>query len=237
MTLQSDHEQLRDFYNESYYSRDFALKNSSWHDRFMATKLGDLHGKQVLDIACGGGMWLNLLRQKGATIAGVDISDRAIEFCNLHYPDGNFHVGVAEDLPFDEGLFDVVTCLGSLEHFGDKPGALREMQRVAKPGAMFLILVPNSGFLTRRLGWYRGTLQTAIREDVYSLDEWKLLFEDAGFSVVEKCRDLHVLSLNWMLQKGWLYFPVRALQACALALWPLNWQYQVHHVLIRKSAA
>jgi len=233
--MTQDHEKLRTFYNESYYAREFALDTSSWHDRTIASRLGELDGKAVLDVACGGGMWLDLLHRRGARIAGVDISDRAIEFCRQRHPDGDFKVGPAESLPFPDATFDLVSCLGSLEHFGDKPAALREMRRVAKPDARFLILVPNAGFLSRRLGLYRGTLQTAVREDVYPLEEWAALFEGSGLFVEKRWRDLHVLSPNWILQKGWSRAPLRAAQALALPLWPMRWQYQVYHLLAPKT--
>lgn len=234
MSRLKDYQKARSFYNQEYYGREFALKNTSWHDRVIAKRLGDLNGLKVLDVACGGGMWLRLLQSKGALVAGVDIADRAIDYCRNTLPDGEFHVAAAEELPFESGRFDIVTCMGSLEHFADKPQALREMQRVANPEAIFVLLVPNAGFATRRLGLFQGTLQTAVREDVYSLGEWRKLFTDSGLEVVARWRDLHVLSWGWISQKNPLLWPLRAAQALALALWPINWQYQVYH-LCRRS--
>lgn len=233
--MSKDHEQLRDFYNDKYYSKHFRLDTSSWHDQVIASRLGDLAGKRVLDIACGGGAWLALMSQRGAHVFGADISDKAISYCQQVFPQGEFVVAPAESLPFPDHSFDVVTCLGSLEHFGDKPAALREMLRVAKPDAQILILVPNADFLSRKLGLYRGTLQAAIREDVYPLSQWQDLFESNGMELRQKWRDLHILSRNWILQKGWLKAAPRAIQALLLTFWPLKWQYQVYHLLTRKA--
>ena len=80
-----------------------------------------------------------------------------------------------------------VFALNSLEHFIDKPRALAEMKRVARPDASFLILVPNADFLTRKLGLYSGTHQVKAREDVFDLATWNRLFEDAGLRVVARC--------------------------------------------------
>jgi hypothetical protein len=107
------------------------------------------------------------------------------------------------------------------------------MLRVATPDARFLLLVPNAGFLTRRLGLYGGTQQTRVREDVYSLERWKELFEGAGLRVEQRWRDLHPLDAGWIRKGKPLTWPVRALQAAALPLWPLSWQYQVHHLCRR----
>jgi SAM-dependent methyltransferase len=144
-------------------------------------------------------------------------------------PGGDFHCGPAESLPFDDHGFDLVTCMGSLEHFLDKPKALEEMRRVAKPDARFVILVPNAGFLTRRLRLYGGTEQVTAREDVLELAAWRQLFEASGLRVIERWRDLHPLSWAWIRHGNPFTWPVRAAQALALTVWPIAWQYQVYH--------
>ena len=108
------------------------------------------------------------------------------------------------------------------------------MIRTAKPDAMFLLLVPNAGFLTRRLGLYAGTHQAAMREEIRSLQAWQELFASAGLCVIKRWKDLHVLSLSWITQGPWYQWPLRAAQALALPFWPLSWQYQVYHLCVRK---
>jgi SAM-dependent methyltransferase len=187
-------------------------------------------GQCVLDVACGIGGWLLAVRERGAYPVGIDVSDKAIDICRAVMPDGEFHVGFAENLPFQDSRFHVVSCLGSLEHFPDPESALNEMVRVATEDAVFLILVPNAGFLTRRLGLYRGTCQVAVREDMRTLREWREIFEAAGLQVEQRWRDLHVLSWLWISSKRWYHIPLRAAQAILLAVWPLSWQYQVYHL-------
>jgi len=222
-------DQIRRFYDEEYYQGAMS-KGLPWHSRRAARLLGDVKGKAVLDVACGLGEWLDFFHRVGAArVSGIDLSARAIERCRERMPYGDFHVGAAEILPFDDGTFDVVTCMGSLEHFVDKPAALREMLRVARPGARFVLLVPNAGFLTRRLGLYGGTQQARIKEDVQSLDAWGELFASSGLVVTRRLRDLHPLSKSWITLGRPVGWPVRALQALALATWPLAWQYQVYH--------
>lgn len=222
-------EQIRRFYDEEYYSADHLRDTLPWHCRRAAKLIGPVGGKAVLDVACGLGGWLGYFRERGASVSGIDLSHKAIDVCRGRFPDGDFHVGPAEVLPFADDSFDVVTCMGSLEHFVDKPKALSEMLRVARPGAVFVLLVPNAGFLTRRLGLYAGTQQARIREDVQSLAAWQALFEGAGMTVVRRLRDLHPLSWSWIAMGRPLAWPVRALQAAALAAWPIAWQYQVYH--------
>jgi SAM-dependent methyltransferase len=229
---EQQYEQLRKFYDGEYYGANAAVKPLSWHYKAVARRLGDPQGKQVLDIACGTGDWLAYFEERGGQISGIDISERAVEVCNSRFDKGEFVVGPAEELPFDDSHFDLITCMGSLEHFVDPDAALQEMRRVAKPDAKFLILVPNAGFLPRRLGLYAGTQQVKVREVVRSLEEWQELLQRSGLSVVERWRDLHVMTMGWICSEGWLRAPLRAAQAVALSIWPMRWQYQVYHLCV-----
>lgn len=222
------HDEVRHFYDHQYYAVASTEGSVPWHVRRVADRLGDMAGREVLDIACGTGLWLQELVRRGAKPSGLDISSKAVEECRLRLPSGDIREGVAETLPFPDRKFDLITCLGSLEHFLDQPKALREMRRVAEPGAKILILVPNSGFLTRKLGLYKGTGQIAIRETVRSLGEWEGLFSDAGMKVQARWRDLHPLSIDWIARGSLPARLVRTAQAVALALWPVRWQYQVY---------
>lgn len=231
---QPDHEEVRRFYDSEYYGHAQRTRSLPWHMRVIASRLGDLRDRSVLDVACGAGEWLGELQRRGATVSGIDISSRAAEHARSRLPGSDIREGVAERLPFASGSFDLVTCMGSLEHFLDQPAALGEMLRVAKDDAHFVILVPNSGFLTRRLGLYRGTGQVVIRETVRSLAGWTTLLQSAGMTVKHRWRDLHTLDPGWIAAGPWPAWPLRAAQALALAAWPLAWQYQVYFFCSRR---
>lgn len=223
-----EHKDVKSFYDGTYYANGYDHHRVPWHMRKVASRLHILPGSSALDIACGTGAWLQELQERGATVSGIDISERAIDSARARLPNADIRQGVAEHLPFDDGKFDLITCMGSLEHFLDQPGALHEMRRVAKPTANFLLLVPNAGFLTRRLGLYSGTQQVSIKETVRSIDEWSDMFASAGLDVKSKWRDLHPVDLRWITQGSPLKWPARMVQAAMLPLWPVSWQYQVH---------
>jgi SAM-dependent methyltransferase len=225
----NDTEKIKNFYNTVSYKNAIPDKKILGHFTRLAAKLKIQADQQVLDVACGKGQWLQAVHRLGGKTAGIDISSKAIEICRSVLPDGEFYVGPAETLPFGDNRFQVVSCLGALEHFIDPQQALKEMVRTAADDAIFLILVPNAGFLTRRLGLYRGTAQADIKEEWRTLDGWKQLLESAGLEIEKTWRDLHVLSLSWITARKWYHIPLRAFQAIALVSWPLSWQYQVYH--------
>lgn len=230
-----DAQALRDYYDRVYYADAGVAGKVPAHLHRLARKLSPWNNRRLLDIACGTGQWLGAAAALGALPAGVDISRKALDICRATLPQAELHCGPAEQLPFADGSFDVISCLGALEHFIDPAAALAEMVRVAKPGALFILLVPNSGFLPLRLGLYSGTQQADMREDVRSLAEWRELFAGAGLQVHRRWRDLHVLTPSWIFRGPWYGWPMRAAQALALPLWPLAWQYQVYHLCTVKS--
>ncbi len=232
-TQKDNHKNIQQFYDTVYYKDANTDVNVSKHLRQLATKIGISNGQHVLDVACGTGAWLLAAQEYGAKSAGIDLSAKAIDVCLKNMPNGEFHVGPAEALPFNDQQFDVVSCLGALEHFLEPVAALKEMVRVAKDDAIFLLLVPNADFLTRRLGFYHGTNQVEVKEEVLTLQEWQALFAAADLQVKTRWKDLHVLSWAWITANSWYHVPFRAAQAAALAIWPLSWQYQVYHLCVR----
>ncbi len=94
---------------------------------------------KILDVGCGTGANLEMLKQFGES-EGVDVSDDALEFCKKKGL--KVHKGLAEELPFEDESFDVVTALDVVEHLDDDVAGLKEMHRVLKKGGKTLIFVP-----------------------------------------------------------------------------------------------
>lgn len=231
--MHKKHQPIADFYNNHYY----AGQKSGPPDKHLYRLSSRLHvtqGQRVLDIACGTGEWLQVCSERGAEVFGVDISSKAIDLCELVMPHGDFRCQPAEILPYENQSFDLVTCLGSLEHFLDQENAINEMARVAKNNAKIVILVPNSGFFTYRLGLFSGTQQKTVKETIRSLKEWETMINDNGLIIEKRWRDLHILSMRWIYRKPFYLIPARVLQAIALPFWPLAWQYQVFHLCSRR---
>ena len=228
--MKKTHNDIAEFYDKQYHSNLEYPDSPSRHHKNLAEKLNVQKADSVLDIACGKGDWLQACAEIGASVCGIDISENAINTCRERIPGGEFLCQPAETLPYSDNSFDVITCLGSLEHFLDQENAIREMFRVARPNARILILVPNSDFLTYRLGLYRGTNQQAVHETLRSLDEWRKMITNNGLTIESRWKDLHILNRAWILRHPYPLVPVRLTQALLLLIWPLKWQYQVYHL-------
>lgn len=123
--------------NPFHYSIATRVRN-----RYFLRYLDPQPGERVLDVGCGVGYFVSLLRQSGACIWGVDIDLSSIRSA-IQTIGGYFLVARGEQLPFADGTFDKLLCSEVLEHIADDAHAVAELQRVAKVGATVVITVPS----------------------------------------------------------------------------------------------
>jgi len=130
---------------------------------------------RILDVGCGTGANLLMLSQYGEA-EGVDISEDALSFCRERGLD-KVRLAAGEQLPYEDGTFDLVTAFDVVEHMDDDLAGLREMRRVLRPGGRALLFVPTFMFL-----W-------GLQDDVsnhrrrYRLPELRRVLEQAGFEI------------------------------------------------------
>jgi SAM-dependent methyltransferase len=120
----------------------------------------------VLDAGCGTGRNLELLARFGEA-HGVDPAPQAVDFCRQRALP-NVQRGTAEALPFEDGKFGLIAATDVVEHVANDDAALRELHRVAAPGAALLLTVPAYPWLwsseDERLEHYRRyTLRSLCR--------------------------------------------------------------------------
>lgn len=97
-------------------------------------------GETLLDVGCGTGNHLLMFKQLGLDVCGVDPSEPMLEVAREKLgPGAELRVACAEDLPFDDNSFDMVTLISSLE-FADPLLALSEAFRVARSRVFVAVL-------------------------------------------------------------------------------------------------
>ncbi|MGH7567448.1 MAG: class I SAM-dependent methyltransferase [Gemmatimonadales bacterium] len=193
-------------------------------------------GTKLLDVSCGAGLLLKAAAERGITAHGVDLSDAAVRLARRISPTFRLAVGPGESLCFRDHTFDYVTCLGSLEHFGDLGQGLREMLRVAKPTARFCIMVPNAAFVGWKLLGRHGTSQQDINEQLLPLGAWESLFTRHGLEVERVLPDRwHAVKWRQLRRSAPLALLKGVLLEAAWRLIPLRWEYQFIFLLRRRS--
>lgn len=100
-------------------------------------------GARIADLGCGSGVFTNILRQRGYTCTGVDLSPTLIRIARKKFPGIEFIEGDIERLPFADASFDGVLLAGVVHHFTERSHCAAEIRRILRPGGKFVAFDPN----------------------------------------------------------------------------------------------
>jgi SAM-dependent methyltransferase len=145
-------------------------------------------GRTALDVATGGGHVARRLREEGCNVVTLDPSPGM-------QPDV---IGRAEDLPFADGSFDVVTTRIAAHHFDDVDAAVHEMARVSRE----LVLVEDTLYESEQVE-EAERLHDPSHVRSYTEEEWRTFLDEAALEVeqvklVEKRQPLDA----WLARTG-----------------------------------
>jgi SAM-dependent methyltransferase len=112
-------------------------------------------GLRVLDLGCRTGA-LTQHYAEGNTVVGVDVDRSALAAAEERLGIETIWADVEDELPVDEGSFDVVVAGELLEHLADPRAAVANARRGLKPGGRFVGSVPNAFRLKSRLRFLAG---------------------------------------------------------------------------------
>lgn len=167
-------------------------------------KAGISSKQNILDIGCGIGTLSAEMAKinSQATITGVDISNKFIEYAKAHILDTrvNFVQSSADNLPFPDNSFDFVVCRFLLEHVNDRIKTINEIKRVLKIGGVVLaietdwqgqMMYPECKLYTKLNGIaYR--LQKMKGGDVYIGRKMNNLFHKLNFTIIDFYCEMNV---------------------------------------------
>lgn len=141
----------------------------------------------MLDIGIGSGTLAKRLAERGATIAGIDISEQMLALCRQQHPYFVLEIGTFNAIPFGDDLFDgVVSGFAFHETSASKRAeACHEMARVLKPGGLLCLL---DIMFASRLGMQEAQQLIADQwddsEDYAIVGELDVLLREQGFTSV-----------------------------------------------------
>jgi ubiquinone/menaquinone biosynthesis C-methylase UbiE len=207
--MKYDPQEVRDVYDAVAAEEDQAEKSRSLRTEIPRAFIQTYLKPDDLVLDAGGGTGINaiMMARRCRHVTLVDISPRILELAELNVQD----TGLGEQIEllegditrldsFDKESFSFVVCVGdSVSYALDKgPQAVRELARVARPGAI-LVLSCDSKYGFMRLRLSQGLLDDAIainrssetycgmgpRTRLYTADEMTAVLQAAGFEVLQ----------------------------------------------------
>ncbi len=111
-----------------HFMKDYILQNRDY-----------LSGKLIVDIPAGSGFTSKLLKEVGAVVEAYDLFPEFFTFRGVVCRKAD----ISEELPIRSGYADIVLFQEGIEHLSDQLHALKEVNRILKPGGSLIITTPN----------------------------------------------------------------------------------------------
>lgn len=207
-------------YPSEYHSLEFTGEAFSFvhrvRSRLEAKRLleyckGAPQGARILDVGCGDGFHLELLRRYGDdswVLEGVDVDRRAVEAAWVRGL--AVHHGDLAHTELSEDAYDVVYTLQTVEHVANPAEFLRSINRILKPGGRLVVVTDNTESLdfTYFKSHYWGGYHFPRHWNLFNRSSLGRLARDSGFEVDE----------------------------IGTIISPVNWVYSIHNYLAAKEA-
>jgi SAM-dependent methyltransferase len=165
---------------ESY--RKFVLRD---HVRFVETAIEHASGEElVLDVGCGGGLFLRMLKERGHKVMGVDFSLDAAGFAWEQNSVPTICATLSQ-APLPAGSCSVITMFHVLEHLFDPTGYLNAAYELLHPEGRLVVQVPNAAswqFLLLGENWSGADVPRHLWN--FRPSDLDILLDRCGFDVV-----------------------------------------------------
>ncbi|MCD1286119.1 class I SAM-dependent methyltransferase [Brevibacterium sp. GP-SGM9] len=189
-----------DAFAEAYAKENDGSLANAYHERpAMLALAGEVAGRSILDVGCGSGALSEALRERGASVTGIDASAGMLALARLRLGEDIelYRVDLNDPLPFDDGMFDDAIASLVLHYLEDWEPALAELRRVLRPGGRLLVSVdhPIIAYTIREprpdyfattsyeFDWEFGGRRVPMRFWRRSLQEMLDAFASAGFLI------------------------------------------------------
>lgn len=162
---------------------------------------------KILDVGCGDGFHLNLLKKYGESawrLEGIDIDERAAQ--TAQKSGLKVHLGTVEALDLPENSFDFAFMIQTIEHVAQPEKVLAAVFRLLKPGARLVVVTDNTDSADFRLfkNAYWGGYHFPRHWNLFNRRSLTKLAENCGFETADLTTQVS----------------------------PVNWVYSIHNALV-----
>lgn len=148
--------------------------------------------KDILEVGCGTGRWIEALRQAGRLVFGVDSSTEMVAQAATRTGLRNLVAADANQLPFREDAFDLVFMVNAIHHFGDAFHFVKEAWKLLHKSGVLAVIGIDPRAIQRR--YYYDYFEGALGLDLARYHSFGELvdgmvasgFEDVELKVVDR---------------------------------------------------
>jgi ubiquinone/menaquinone biosynthesis C-methylase UbiE len=165
----------------SYFNAIEEFRYTIEPEIFSFAQFSRFHGKKVLEVGVGAGTDFVQWSRAGAECYGVDLTEEAVAHVNHRLllsglTAKEVRVGDAENLPYQENIFDLVYSWGVIHHSPNTAQCLAELIRVTKPGGKIKVMIYNRNSLFAFFSYFkhallRGKPFKSIKKVLYQYQE------------------------------------------------------------------
>ena len=151
MNIPSDNQGTKVGKRYSSYADEYDKLNKDDHfdDQNVFHFLKQLQkGVKILDLGCGSGIHVKLIRQKDFDVVGIDTSSKLLKIAKKRNPDNEFHLMDVTNLMLPDSSFEGALSLYVLDHLPSDLiiTTLEEVYRVLKNKGLFLLILHEGDF-------------------------------------------------------------------------------------------
>lgn len=179
-----------DSFAEAYTAAtENSLVNAHYEQPAILNLAGDVAGRRILDAGCGSGPLFAALRDRGATVTGLDSSATMLRLARQRLGAGAaLHLAdLGDPLPFPDGAFDDVVASLVLHYLRDWTAPLAELRRVLAPGGRLIASVDHP---------FQSQLQAGPGADYFATRRWSFRWDLGGHNALMSFwhRPLHAMT-------------------------------------------
>lgn len=146
MKNDKDAQLAKDLYNchaDNYFSNQNQYPVVRYLRQEINNLIGEPRNKKILFIGCGDAEEARFAIERGAEVAGIDVSEKCIELARKKFPEQKFEVMDFEKTDFENSQFDMIVSIFSVMYKKSLDSVLLEFKRILKKNGEIIIAVPH----------------------------------------------------------------------------------------------
>jgi len=195
-------------YNEKYYNDSPYPNNLKYNYNYFINKLNKIFAltgeknPRILDIGCGWGSFLEILREKKQTYLGIDTATAAIDVCSKK----NLNCQLIDEISLVDKQphqFSAITCFQVIEHLTNPFSFLAATKKLLKKGGVVIFTTPNNDSPLRKLfGSHWSVYNTSSHFVFYNKNSVLKTMNHAGYkNVTVRVDQPRFLSLKYAVKR------------------------------------